>query len=99
MVQDTTQQTAEPTVPGVRPRSTPMAMCPMAKMCEGIMEKRPSRLLLILSGVVLIVVGLLIFLEPRILVWLMGTASVLLGIMLLMMANFIRRLGVHIRNM
>lgn len=69
-----------------------MAMCPMATMCKGVMEKRPSGLLLMLPGAVLIVVGVLIFLEPRILAWLMGAVSVLLGIMLLMMAHFILRL-------
>jgi uncharacterized membrane protein HdeD (DUF308 family) len=74
-----------------------MAMCPMAKMCMGMTEKRPSGLLLMLPGVLLIVVGVLIVIEPKILVWLMATASVLLGIMLLMMASFIRRIGAQLR--
>jgi hypothetical protein len=65
-----------------KPPGTAMAMCPMAKMCMGLTEKRPSGLLLMLPGVLLIVVGVLIVIEPRILVWLMATASVLLGIML-----------------
>jgi hypothetical protein len=50
-----------------------------------------------LPGVLLIVVGVLIVIEPRILVWLMATASVLLGIMLLMMASFIRRMSAQLR--
>lgn len=99
MVQVITQQTAEQTPPGSRPRPTAMAMCPMAGMCKGMMEKPGSALLLMLPGAVLIVVGVLIFLEPRILVWLIGAGCVLFGIMLFMMANFIRRLGVQPRNM
>jgi hypothetical protein len=63
----------------------------------GLTEKRPSGLLLMLPGVLLIVVGVLIVIEPRILVWLMATASVLLGIMLLMMAGFIRRMSAQLR--
>jgi hypothetical protein len=71
-------------------------MCPMAKMCAGMMSKRPSGFLLMLPGVLLIVVGALIVIEPRILVWLMATASVLLGILLLVMAGFIRRMGAQL---
>lgn len=99
MVQDSRQQTAEPTPPGTEPRTGPMAMCPMAAMCKGMMKKPPSGLAVMLAGTVLIVVGVLVFLEPRILVWLMGTAFVMIGIMLLMMANFVRRMGVQLRNM
>lgn len=72
-------------------------MCPMAKMCMGMTEKRPSGLLLMLPGVMLIVVGVLIVIEPKILVWLIATACVLLGIMLLMMAKFVRKVGAQLR--
>jgi hypothetical protein len=65
-----------------KPPGTAMAMCPMAKMCMGLTEKRPSGLLLMLPGVLLIVVGVLIVIEPRILVWLMG---------------FIRRMSAQLR--
>lgn len=99
MVQNTTQQTAEPTPPGSGPHASPMTMCPMAAMCKGMMKKPPSGLAVMLAGAALIAVGVLIFLKPLILVWLMGTAFVMLGIMLLIMANFVRRLGVQFRNM
>lgn len=72
-------------------RPNPMAMCPMASMCERMMEKPGSGLLLMLPGAVLILLGALIFLEPRIVVWLAGTVAVLLGVMLLMMARFMGR--------
>jgi uncharacterized membrane protein HdeD (DUF308 family) len=50
-----------------------------------------------LPGVLLIVFGVLIVIEPAILVWLAGAACVFLGIMLLMMANFIRKMGAQSR--
>lgn len=68
-------------------------MCPMTKTCMGMTEKRPSGLPLMLPGVVLIVVGVLIAIEPQILVGLIAAACVLLGIILLMMARSIRKVG------
>lgn len=73
------------------PHPNLMAMCPMAKMCERVMAKRPSGLLLALPGSLLILLGVFIFLEPRIVVWLAGAITVLLGIMLLMMPRFMGR--------
>ena len=75
-----------------------MAMCPMAKMCEGMMKKLPFGFSAMIAGIVLIVVGALIFVEPRILVWLAAAALVLVGIMLLVMAKFIRRPGIQLRD-
>jgi hypothetical protein len=73
------------------------AMCPMAKMCAGMTQKRPSGLLLMLPGIMLIVLGALIIIEPKILVWLIAAVCFLLGIMLLMMAKFIRKMGAQLR--
>jgi uncharacterized membrane protein HdeD (DUF308 family) len=71
----------------------------MATMCKGMMEKPPSGHVAMLAGAVFIVLGILIFGDPRIVVWLVGTAFVLFGIALLVMANFLRRVGVRLRNM
>ncbi len=98
MVEYTTQEAAEPIAPAIGSRPAPRAMCPMA-MCKGMTERRPSGLLLLVPAAVLIIVGVLIFFEPVVLVWLMGTTFVLLGLMLLMMARVIRRLGVQPGNM
>jgi hypothetical protein len=98
MVEDTTQQ-AEVRAPGVMPRQTPLAMCPMASMCKGMMENPPSGFLAVLPGTVLIVLGMLIFVEPKVLVWLMGAGFILFGVVLLKMGNFLRKLSVHARNM
>jgi hypothetical protein len=75
-----------------------MAACPMANMCRGMMGKPTSGLPAVLAGLVLIVIGALIFVEPRILVWLAGAALILLGVMLLVISRFIRRLGGQLRD-
>lgn len=79
-------------------RRTPMAMCPMAGMCKRMMDKPPTGLFLMLPGAALIAVGVLILVEPAILVWLAGAASVLFGVMLIAMGGFVRRLGVRLRD-
>jgi uncharacterized membrane protein HdeD (DUF308 family) len=68
-----------------------MAMCPMAKMCERMMEKPHSGSLLILPGALLIVLGVLIFVEPRIVIWLVGSVAILMGALFFMIARFIGR--------
>lgn len=83
---------------GMRARDRPMPMCPMASMCKGLAEKPPSRFLPMIPGVVLILVGVLILLQPKVLIWLMAAVSVLLGVCFLLMANFIRKIGDHWRS-
>ena len=70
-----------------------MAQCPMASMCKGLAEKPHFHLILILPGLVLILVGVMILVEPKILVWLMAAVAIILGILFLMIANFIHRMG------
>lgn len=93
MIEDATQQRTEAGGHGTTPGPGPMAMCPMAKMCEGMVKRPPTGYFAMGAGILLIIVGALIFVEPRILVWLAGAALVFVGVMLLMMARFIRRLG------
>lgn len=97
MTQDAVKQAAEPMATESKPPKGPMVICPMAKMCIGMMGKRPAGLLLMLPGVFLITLSVLIVIEPRILVWLMAAASLLLGVMLLVMATFIRKIGAQLR--
>lgn len=92
MLEHTIQQGAAESSPGATPRANPMAMCPMAKMCGRMLDKPPSRFFLMLPGALLILLGVFIFLEPRIVVWLASAVAVLLGIMLLVMARFMGRL-------
>lgn len=70
-----------------------MPMCPMAKMCKGMMEKPFSGLVMIIPGIVFIDLGVLIIIEPKILAWLVAAVCVLIGVIMLVMANFIRRIS------
>ncbi len=92
MIDDTMQRATGEQSPGATPRQYAMAMCPMAKMCERMMKKPHSGSFLMLPGALLIALGVLIFLEPRIVVWLVATVAILMGIMFIMMARFVGRL-------
>jgi len=74
--------------------SGPMEMCPMASICKGMKRKSGSGFLLIIPGLALVVGGVVIFIEPKVLFWLMGVTSILTGIVMLVLASFIRKMGV-----
>ena len=71
---------------------TPIQTCPMGTMCKGLMGKPFSGLWLIVPGVVFIVLGLLIVIEPRVLLWVIAASFVLFGLMMLMMVGLPRRM-------
>jgi len=73
--------------------SAPMPMCPMAETCKGIMEKPMSRFALVIPGVILIVLGVTVLFEPRILAWLVAIALIVMGIAMLILTKFVRRVG------
>ena len=73
--------------------STPMPMCPMAGMCKGIMEKPGSGLMLLIPGVVFIILGVVILIEPRVLLWFVALAFIVMGVAMLMFARFMRTFG------
>jgi len=83
---------------GCMPPAGPGGMHQMAKMCGRMMGKRVSGLVLAVPGVLLIIVGALIVIEPGILVWLLAAGSVLMGLMLLTMAGFVRRMRARPRE-
>lgn len=68
-------------------------MCPMASMCKGMAEKPGSGYMLMVPGILFIVAGILIILEPKVLVWLIASVSILMGMMLLFFANFFRKMN------
>ena len=76
----------------------PMAMCPMASMCRGMAGKPWSGYMLMLPGILLVAVGILIFVEPKVLVWLIASVTILFGIVMLSFALFMRRVGARFRN-
>lgn len=73
-------------------------MCPMSMMCKGMMEKPGSRFLLMIPGVVLVMVGVLIIIKPAVLVWLIACISIIFGIMMLVFASFMNRMGASFEN-
>lgn len=78
--------------------TTPMPMCPMAKTCKGMIEKPSAGAFLMVPGLLFIAVGVLIILVPQALNWLMAAASILFGVALLLLANFMRRVGTRLRG-
>jgi uncharacterized membrane protein HdeD (DUF308 family) len=44
-------------------------------------------------GVVLIILGITVIIEPRILVWLVAFALIMMGVAVLIMARFMRSMG------
>jgi uncharacterized membrane protein HdeD (DUF308 family) len=66
---------------------------PMGEMCKGMMQKPFSSLFLIAPGVVFILAGVLILVEPKVAAWLVAVACILLGAAMLMFASFVRRIG------
>jgi len=68
-------------------------ICPMAETCKGMMEKPFSGFMIVIPGLFLIVLGVVVLIEPRTLVWLMAAVFVVLGIAMLMLARFMRKIG------
>ncbi len=77
----------------------PMPMCPMAETCKGMMGKPISGLVLIIPGIAFMAVGVLILIWPAILVWLIAAASILTGIVMLMMVNFMRKVSARFKSL
>jgi len=70
----------------------PMESCPMSAMFKKASGKRGFVLLAMIPGLLFVLGGLAIILQPQILVWLMAAASILVGIGLLAGASFLRKL-------
>ncbi len=68
----------------------PVPMCPMAKTCSGMMENTSFGAFLMVPGLLFIAAGVLIIFVPQVLIWLMAAASILFGVAMLLLANFMR---------
>lgn len=77
---------------------TPMPTCPMAETCKGMMEKPFSGVAMIIPGIVFIALGVLILFEPRFVAWILAVVFVVIGLMMLMMANFFRKMSLKLKN-
>jgi len=76
---------------------TPMPMCPMAGACKTMMEKRGSGFTMLIPGIVLILLGIAVIIMPQILAWLIALALIMMGVAMLVVATFMRRIGKTIR--
>lgn len=76
----------------------PMPMCPMAETCRGMMEKPSSGLMFTLPGIALILLGVAVIVEPRILGWLVAFALITMGGAILIMGRFMRGIGERFRS-
>jgi hypothetical protein len=77
---------------------TPFPTCPMQTTCRGMMESRMSGMAMWVPGIVMIGLGVLIVFEPRILAWVIAVAFILMGAMMLMMAGFMRKIGLKLEK-
>ena len=75
-----------------------MPMCPMAKTCKGMMENPKSGLLMMMPGLIFVVLGLVIIMYPQILVWFGAIALIVMGLAMLMMVNFMRKIGERVQG-
>ena len=66
--------------------------CPMAAKFDKTFGSAKLKLSLCVIGAALIILGVVIILEPQIIVWLMAFVSILMGIALLMLAYSINRM-------
>jgi hypothetical protein len=72
--------------------SKSMAMCPMAGMCAGMMNRGMwGGWLMALPGALLIAGGLVVLLVPQVLAWLVGGTAIFMGLMFWMMAYWMHR--------
>ena len=78
--------------------TAPMHMCPMAETCKGMIEKPGSSYWMIVPAIVFIVLGVVIIVYPKILAWLVAVALIVMGVAMLMMVNFMRRIGKKFQN-
>ena len=79
--------------------SVPMPMCPMAETCKGMMEKPLSGFALIIPGIILVILGIAVLIEPRILLWLVAVALIVMGIAMVVLARFMRKVRERFQGM
>lgn len=73
--------------------TTSMPVCPMAATCQRMRDKPGSGLWMMIPGILLIALGVLIFLYPQMLIWLVAIMLVAMGIVLLLMTGIVRKMG------
>lgn len=103
MLTDTETRQAEPRetecCAEVRGSESPAApTCPMAAMCRGFLCRLRSAYWLLVPAAVLILVGVAIIVEPRLLVWLLGVVLILLGVAVAFCAHAVSKAADRFRE-
>ena len=73
--------------------AAPMQMCPMAETCKGLIDKPGSTYWTMIPGAIFVVLGVAIIVYPQILAWLVAIALIVMGVAMLLMANFMQGIG------
>lgn len=73
----------------------PEVPCQMSESLEVASRKPGFRLLAVAPGLLLLLAGVAIILDPRVLVWLASGLSIFLGTALLAMGHFVRKSAAH----
>ncbi len=79
--------------------SSPIPMCPMAKMCGGLMGEHRFGFAPHFMGAILILLGITILIEPRIAVWALALLLILVGVMVIVVASLLRKIGEEIADL
>ncbi len=72
--------------------------CPMASVMKDAGEKPTTGFLIMLPGLLFVALGVLILIQPKVLVWMMAGTSIIIGIVLIMLGNFVRSIGARMRE-
>ena len=78
---------------------SPIPMCPMAKMCGGMMGEHRFGFAPHFMGAIFIILGIAILIEPSIAVWALALLLILMGVVVIVVASLLRKIGEEIANM
>ena len=79
-------------------QATSMPTCPMAETCKGMMGKPGSGFWMFIPGLMFIILGVLIILYPQILAWFVAIALIVMGVVMIMMVNYMRGIGRDVQS-
>jgi len=80
-------------------RESRMPVCPMGETCMRLLGRPSSRLTMFIPGMVFVALGVLVIIEPAILIWLLAALFILIGIAMLGGACFLRSMRAQFRGM
>lgn len=72
--------------------------CPMTEVCQGMLNSPKTSVYLSILGFVLVFTGILIFIDPEVLAWLIGCIFILLGLAMFSMTAILRKWGAARQN-